>query len=72
MKTSETPESDHLFKTREDTIILEETQDKIYHSFASKALFYTNREIPDIHKSVAFISMRVRAPDEDDWKKLSI
>ena len=33
IKSSETPESDHLLKTREYEIVPEETQANIYHIF---------------------------------------
>ena len=39
MNISSTPESYHLFKTREDSIILEETQAKIYHNFLPSHFF---------------------------------
>ena len=41
MNISSTPESYHLFKTREDAIILEETQAKIYHNFFPRNFFPT-------------------------------
>ena len=43
MKKSATPESYQLLKTREDAIILEDTQEKIYNNCFSKALFSTNK-----------------------------
>ena len=46
VKTSATPASDNLFNTIEDTIVLEETQAKIYHNFFSKALFSTKVSSP--------------------------
>ena len=42
MEISETPSSDHLFKTTYDAIVLEETHDDIYHNTVTKALFSTN------------------------------
>ena len=44
MKISSTPESYHLFKTREDSIILEETQAKIYHNFFPGNFFPTREQ----------------------------
>ena len=43
MNKSATPALYHLFKTREDAIILEEIQDNIYYNFVSNSLFSTNR-----------------------------
>ena len=40
VKTSATPESDHLFNTIEDEIVVEENQAKIYHNFVDKDLFF--------------------------------
>ena len=71
MNTYANPSSDHLLKTIEDTIILEETQANTYHNFFAKALFSVNRARPYIHTALAFLSMRVRAPDEDAWNKLA-
>ena len=38
-------------------------------SFA-KTLYVTKRARPDTCLSIAFLTMRVRAPDRDDWEKL--
>ena len=56
------------YKRRRD--FLQETQAKMYHNFVTKALFDNNISMPDIHNALAFISMRVRASDQNDWKKL--
>ena len=71
MKTYATPASDHVFKTREHVIVLEETQANICHSFFSKALFSTKGERPDIHITLTFLSISVRYPDKDARKKLA-
>ena len=52
VKTSATPESDHLFKNREDDFFLEDKQANIYLSFVYKALFSTNRASLDMHTAV--------------------
>ena len=39
MKTYATPASDHVFKTREHVILLEETQSNICHSFFPRHCF---------------------------------
>ena len=51
INTSSSRESDHLFKTREDTIFLEETQAKII-TIVFKAMFATKRSRPDIYTTV--------------------
>ena len=36
----------------------------------AKLLFLCKRDRPDIQTAVAFMCMRVKPPDKDDWKKL--
>jgi hypothetical protein len=69
-KTALTPAGEFLFKVNEDAAPLREEQSKIFHTFVAKALFATKRAQPDIHTAVAFLTTRVRVPDQDDWKKL--
>jgi hypothetical protein len=69
-KTSATPAAEHLFKVRDDAILLDEQASQTFHTFVAKALFATKRARPDIHTVVAFLTTRVMTPDEDDWKKL--
>ena len=42
----------------------------MFHTFVAKALFATKRSRPDIHTAVAFLTTRVRGPNEDYRKKL--
>ena len=42
----------------------------MFHNFVAKALFSTKRYLPDIHTAVAFLTTRVRGPNEDNRKKL--
>jgi hypothetical protein len=37
----------------------------------AKALYVTKRARPDISLVIAFLTTRVRSPDNDDWEKLS-
>jgi hypothetical protein len=67
---SATPAGEHLFKVRDDVPKLPEDAAKVFHNFTAKALFLTKRARPDIHTAVAFLTTRVKEPDEDDWKKL--
>ena len=41
-----------------------------FHTCAAKGLFICKRGRPDIQTSVAFLTTRVKQPDQDDWKKL--
>ena len=54
----------------EDPVYLEEERAKILHTFVAKLLFVCKRSRPDTQVAVAFLTTRVRKPDEDDWKKL--
>lgn len=42
----------------------------IFHKFTAKNSFLSQRSHLDIMSTVAFLCTRVKAPDEDDWKKL--
>ena len=37
----------------------------------AKILYVSNRARPDVSTAIAFLTTRVRAPDVDDWRKLS-
>ena len=42
----------------------------IFHNAVAKCLYLSKRSRPDIQTAVAFLTTRVKEPDEDDWKKL--
>ncbi len=67
-----TPATDNLFRVRakENTKVLDYEQAKIFHSMVAKLLFLAKRGHPNILLAVSFLTTRVKAPDEDDWKKL--
>lgn len=68
----ETPASDSLFTVRPDgkRVLLGEERASIFHRFVAKLLFLACRARRDIRVPVAFLSTRVKAPDQDDWGKL--
>ncbi len=41
-----------------------------FHTVVAKILYVTKRARPDTCLSIAFLTIRVRAPDIDDWEKL--
>ena len=41
-----------------------------FHTYTAKALFLCKCGRPDIQTAVAFLTMQVKEPDTDDWKKL--
>ena len=64
-----TPEAKHLFDVNEDCEKLEEERAIQFHHLVAKALFLCKRARPDLQLVVAFLSTRVKKPDQDDWKK---
>jgi hypothetical protein len=42
----------------------------IFHSTFAKLLYVAKRARPDILLTVSFLTMRVKEPDQDDWRKL--
>ena len=73
-RTSPTPAADHLFQVRSDDDkekkLLPEEQAGQYHTVTAQLLFLAGRARRDIQTAVAFLTTRVKAPDEDDWGKL--
>merc|ERR1712232_698096 len=41
-----------------------------FHTTVAKCFFLCKCARPDIHTAVTFLTTRVQAPDQDDWKKL--
>ena len=70
-KTAATPAAEHLFKVDGNAIQLSVQLSTVFHHFVAKCLFATKRARPDISTAVAFLTTRVKGPDEDDWKKLT-
>jgi hypothetical protein len=68
---SSTPASNHLFQVRPlaEACILPEEQARAYHHSTAQLLFLS-RVRRDIQTTVAFLTTRVKQPDEDDWGKL--
>ena len=69
-KTAKTPAADHLFQVNEKSKPLPPKGLEVFHNFTAKCLFLTKRARPDISTAIAFLTTRVKSPDEDDWKKL--
>ena len=68
-KTSAAPEN--LFVIDEDCKKLDPVKAKTFHNIVAKALYVMKRARPDISVAIAFLTTRVRAPDQQDWDKLS-
>jgi hypothetical protein len=67
-----TPAHDKLFVIRdeEDAKKLNEEQALAFHHTVVQLLFMATRARQDIQTPVAFLTTRVKNPDEDDWGKL--
>ncbi len=61
---------DNLFVVDEDCKKLSDDVAASFHTIVDKVLYVTKRARPDTSLAIAFLTMRVRAPDTDDWEKL--
>jgi hypothetical protein len=70
--TKTTPAADHLFQVREEreARYLPEEQATAFHHAVAQLLFLSARARRDIQPVTAFLTTRVKKPDEDDWGKL--
>jgi hypothetical protein len=68
---SATPAASHLFDVSEAPVMLSEEKGQLFHHNVAKLLFLCKRARPDIQTAVAFLCTRVKASDEDDYKKLA-
>jgi hypothetical protein len=69
--TATTPAADHLFKVRENAPKLNEERAEFFHRVVAQLLFVAQRGRPDLRTVVSFLTKRVQAPDEVDYKKLA-
>jgi hypothetical protein len=69
---AETPAADHLFTIRDkkETGPLEEERALAFDHTVAQILFMLMRARRDIQTAVAFLTTRVKCPDEDNWGKL--
>ena len=63
--TTATPAANHLLQVRNVKEV------KLIHHTIAQLLFMNRRACRNIQTAVAFISMRVKSPDEDDGRKLN-
>ena len=71
-ETPETPATSNLFTVREDSEqeLLNDTRAQAFHHVVPQLLFNGIRCRKDAETAIAFLTTRVRKPEEDDWKKL--
>ena len=70
--TATSPTADQLFQVLPDDEAqkLPEPQATAFHYTIAQLLFLSSRRRQDCQTAVAFLTIRVMAPDEDDWGKL--
>jgi hypothetical protein len=64
------PWNDHLFKVLEESPKLPKDKAEMFHTLTAQGLFACKRARPDISPAIAFLTTRVRNPNQDDWQKL--
>ena len=70
--TKSSPVADYLFTVRDPSLakVLPEEQVKAFHRTTVQLLFLSARARWDIQPATAFLTTRVRSPDNDDWGKV--
>jgi hypothetical protein len=68
-KSSAAP--DDLFKVDEGREKLLAEKAVEFHNLVAKTLYTTKQARPNTCTAIAFLTMRVRAPDKDNWNKLT-
>jgi hypothetical protein len=68
--TIKCPWNEELFKVKPNAKLLSKEKGKSFHTFVAKALFISKRTRRDIQPAIAYLTTRVKQPNEDDWNKL--
>jgi hypothetical protein len=71
--TKTSPATDHLFTVRDPSFLAKvspEEQAMAFHRRTTQLLFLNARARRDIQPATAFLTTRVRSPDEDNWGKV--
>lgn len=69
--TAITPAASYLFEVNENCEKLPKDLAELFHHLTAQGLFLCKRGRPDIQTAIAFLTTRVREPDQDDMKKLT-
>ena len=67
---SATPAANHLVNVNPDCNKLGEEKVSQFHHLTAKLLYLSKHAHLDLQTAVSFLTMQVREPDEDDYKKL--
>jgi hypothetical protein len=65
-----TPSNEKLFTVNIKSPKLSKENKELFHTVTAQGLFACKRARPDISPVIAYLTTRVREPNEDDWKKL--
>jgi hypothetical protein len=68
--TNRSAAPDSLFKVDENCEKIKQDKDVEFHNLVAKTLYSTKRAMPDTCTAIAFLTTRVRSPNEYDWNKL--
>ena len=69
-KSFSTPAGNHLFDESEQPVLITEHKAKMFHHTVARILWGAMRARPDLLTTLSYLTCKVRAPDEDDFKKL--
>eukprot|EP00957_Ditylum_brightwellii_P202627 15330994-Ditylum_brightwellii.AAC.1 len=64
------PAADHLFDVNKKGVKLREENGRVFHTTTAELLFLCKRARQDLQTAVAFLTIRVKEPGKNDWKKL--
>jgi hypothetical protein len=64
------PWNEKLFKIDNTAKDLSKEQAETFHTFVAKGLFVSKRGRPDLQPAIAFLTTRVKKPNQGDWQKL--
>ena len=70
MKGKSCTAPEYLFRVNESSVKLKPGMAMAFHNIVMKTLIVTKRAGPDTSPAIAFLTIRVREPDVDDWRKL--
>ncbi len=70
--TKTSPAADHLFTVKEPSLAKASSEEEAmaFHCMTAQLLFLSTRMWWDIQPATAFLTMRVRLPDKDNWGKV--
>jgi hypothetical protein len=69
--TAKNPASSRLFQIRKDAELLDKDKAVVFHRMVMQLLYLSQRGRPDVRTAVSFLCRRTKAPDKDDYKKLT-